>query len=200
MTSSQNPDHIEQTPQNGHDMIEIRQLPRLTRADLQALPQLEGEEDPLHTDGVLDLASLFDIIIDVRRAEILLFLDNRTADNFYVGNACLLVGRDFNNLDYPYPHAQGPLGEPINSHWTIPYRSNLLFIANMGVLQQWDFSFSATHIDFFAVEVPGLVDPLPSYGDPEDEVSEAFIEANMPRWTSKVNILGVSSRRHDEST
>lgn len=147
-------------------MIEIRQLPRLTQADLQALPQLEGEEDPLHTDGVLDLAGLLDIIIDVRRAEILLLLDNRTTDNFYVGNACLLVGRDFNNLDYPYPHAQGPLGEPINSHWTIPYRNSLLFIANMGVLQQWDFNFSAAHMDFFAVEVPGLVDPLPSYGDP----------------------------------
>lgn len=177
----------------GTDTIEIRQLPRLSTDDLKALPQLQGYDDPLGGDNTLFLAGLLDILIDPRRAEILLLLDNRSTDNFHEGNTCLIVGRGFHNLDYSYPrHRQGPIGEPINSYWIVPRPNSFLFISTMGLRYQWDFSFSATGLDLFALEIPGLIEPLPSYGYPGDP-PESFFEDNMPKWNSKVNILGVSS-------
>lgn len=182
--------------------IEIRQLPRLTPTVLRALPRLTGKRIPLLFDGeVLNKVGLLDILIDVRRAEVLLLLDNREADNFRRTNTCLLIGRGFSNLDYPYPRRQRePIGVPIDSHWMIPYRGSLHFIAKMGGDAPWDFSFSATRIDFFALDIPGLIDPPPSCSNPDDNLSETSIEENMPRWTSKAKIRGISILHYNEFT
>lgn len=72
----------------------------------------------------------------------------------------------------------------------------------MEILDHWEFSFLATELVFFVTEIPGLIDPLPSYGCPGDDVSESFIEDNNPKWTSKVKILGVSTmhaKNHHDS-
>ena len=188
----------------GTDTIEIRQLPRLSTDDLKALPQLQGYDDPLGGDNTLFLAGLLDILIDPRRAEILLLLDNRSTDNFHEGNTCLIVGRGVHNLDYSYPrHRQGPIGEPINSYWIVPRPNSFLFISTMGLRYQWDFSFSATGLDFFALEIPGLIEPLPSYGYPGDpprillrgQHAEVELESEHPRRIQPPHPASTRTRR-----
>ena len=97
-------------------MVRIRQLPRVT--DTGALPSLSslGEEDPLVCDCALSGAGILDLLIDVRRLEIMVLLDMRSADWYLGSNAALLVGHSFHDLAFPqHPNARppSPIGSPM---------------------------------------------------------------------------------------
>ncbi len=60
-------------------------------------------------DCALSGAGILDLLIDVRRLEIMVLLDMRSADWYLGSNAALLVGHGFHDLVFPrHPNARPP--------------------------------------------------------------------------------------------
>ena len=175
-------------------MVRIRQLPRVT--DTDALPSLSslGEEDPLTCDCALSGAGILDLLIDVRRLEIMVLLDMRSADCYLGSNAALLVGRSFHDLVFPrHPNARppSPIGSPMGCNRMRRLEDGIQLEISVEYVGDWDFSFTAPRLQFFLLNVPHIIDPLPSYGYPGD-VSEEIIEDNLPTWDTDATIIAYS--------
>ena len=175
-------------------MVKIRQLPRVTGTD--ALPSLSslGEEDPLVCDCALSGAGILDLLIDVRRLEIMVLLDMRSADWYLGSNAALLVGRSFHDLAFPqHPNARppSPIGRPMGCNRMRRSEDGVQLEISVEYVGDWYFSFISPRLQFFLLNVPHIIDPLPSYGYPGD-VSEEVIEDNLPTWDTDATIIAYS--------
>ena len=175
-------------------MVRIRQLPRVT--DTGALPSLSslGEEDLLVCDCTLSGAGILDLLIDVRRLEIMVLLDMRSADWYFESNAALLVGHGFHDLVFPqHPNARppSPIGSPMGCNRMRRSEDGVQLEISVEYVGDWYFSFISPRLQFFLLNVPHIIDPLPLYGPP-DGVSEEIIEDNLPTWDTDATIIAYS--------
>lgn len=145
-------------------------------------------------DCALSGAGILDLLIDVRRIEIMVLLDMRSADWYFESNAALLVGRSFHDLAFPqHPNARppSPIGSPMGCNRMKRLEDGIQLEISVEYVGDWYFSFTAPRLQFFLLNVPHIIDPLPLYGPP-DGVSEEIIEDNLPTWDTDATIIAYS--------
>ena len=156
--------------------LTMRELMYAPVSGLASLPPIESDADPLRVPNAIDESELMDVLIDVRREYAGLLLHAGGSLQLDIGNAFLLVARRLNTLTWSHPMGLAPGG--LGGHYvggTTPMPVNGSCRFDLIGVMGGDIGLEAASMSFYALDMPGMDDPMPLYDDPDVARIEAGV-------------------------
>ena len=156
--------------------LTMRELMYAPVGRLAGLPPIEPDVDPLRVPDAINESELMDVLIDVRREYAGLLLYAGGSLQLDVGNAFLLVARRLNTLTWSRP--MGPAPGELGAHCvggTAPMPVNGSRRFDLIGVMGGDIGLEAASMSFYALDMPGMDDPMPLYDDPDAARIEAGV-------------------------
>ena len=143
---------------------------------LAGLPPVDSDADPLRMSNVINESEFMDVLIDVRREYAGLLLYAGGSLQLGIGNAFLLVARRLSALTWSHPMGLVPGG--LGGHYvggTAPMPINGSRRFDLIGVMGGDIGLEAASMSFYALDMPGIDDPMPLYDDPDVARIEAGV-------------------------
>lgn len=161
---------------------------RTTLADLWRSPSPDLapaplDADPFTDESALEEAQVLDVRFDAVNGIVGVLLEMRLAGMYDEGNAALLTARGVESLTVSADVVGHRLVREVSAVVTERVAGRVRL--GLHVTASSALSVVADEVDFWLLEVDGIGEAPPDYGDPD----ESAVQAGLPQWTSTGQVL-----------
>jgi hypothetical protein len=160
--------------------VTIAELWRSATPPLDVAPV---ESDPFTNESALDDAQVLDLRYDGVNGIAGVLLELRVAMGFTEGNAALLVARGVEALTWRSEIVEHRIARHVGPVVAERGGPGVRLSLNLG--QSASVAIMARRAAFYVLEVAGIGDAPPDYGQND----EAAVQAGLPQWTSECQVL-----------